>query len=63
MKEYKIQVTETISIIVGVTAVSAQMAERIVKRRYRDGEVGLDYSDATIVYSDYDYVNFDLIED
>ena len=56
MKEYKIQVTETSSRIVEVTASSAEMAERIVKKMYMDEDVVLDYAD-------YDYVNFDLIED
>ena len=56
MKEYKIQVTETSSRIVEVTASNAEMAERIVKKMYMSDEIVLDYSD-------YDYVNFDLIED
>ena len=56
MKEYKIQVTETSSRIIEVTASSAEMAERIVKKMYIEEEVVLDYAD-------YDYVNFDLIED
>ncbi len=56
MKEYKIQVTETSSRIVEVTASDAEMAGRIVKKMYMDEEVVLDYAD-------YDYVDFNLIED
>lgn len=56
MENYKIQITETISRIVEVTASNAEMAEKIVKRMYRDEEVTLDYGD-------FDYANFHLIEE
>ena len=55
MKEYKIQVTETSSRIVEVTASDAEMAERIVKKMYMNDEIVLDYAD-------YDFVDFDLIK-
>lgn len=56
MKKYKIQVTETSSRIIEVTASDAEMAERIVMKMYQNEEVVLDYAD-------YDYVDFNLIED
>jgi hypothetical protein len=54
MKEYEVKIIETASRIVTVTASSADMAERIVKKMYHDEDIVLDYSD-------YDYVEFNLI--
>jgi hypothetical protein len=45
MKEYKIEITETLSKIVEVYASSEEMAMRIVKDRYMDEELTLDYAD------------------
>ena len=54
MKEYEVKIIETASRIVTVTASSADMAERIVRSMYHDEDIVLDYSD-------YDYVEFNLI--
>jgi hypothetical protein len=54
MKEYEVRIIETSSRVVTVTASSGDMAEKIVARMYRDEDIVLDYSD-------FDYVNFDLI--
>jgi hypothetical protein len=56
MKEYEVNITETASRIVTVTASSAEMARRIVRDRYCDDEIVLDYSD-------HDSVDFEVIED
>lgn len=54
MKEYEVKIIETASRIVTVTASSADMAKRIVKDMYHDEDIILDYSD-------FDYVEFNLI--
>jgi hypothetical protein len=45
MKEFEVKVIETASRIVTVTASSADMAEKIVRRMHRDEDIILDYSD------------------
>lgn len=45
MKEYQIEIQETLARIITVTASNEEMAMRIVKDRYFDGEIVLDYGD------------------
>ncbi len=52
MKEFEVKITETLSKYVTVTASSADMAEAIVKRMYRDEDIVLDYTD----FDDVDFV-------
>lgn len=56
MKTYKIRITEYLSKIVEVTASSEEMAMRIVKDRYYDEEIVLDYGD-------FDDVEFNNVEE
>ena len=56
MKTYKVVITEYLSKIVDVTASSEEMAIRIVKDRYFDEEIVLDYGD-------FDDVEFNTFEE
>jgi hypothetical protein len=56
MKTYKIRITEYLSKILEVTASSEEMAMRIVKDRYYDEEIVLDYGD-------FDDVEFNNVEE
>lgn len=56
MANYKIRITEYLSKIVEVTASSEEMAMRIVKDRYYDEEITLDYAD-------FDEVEFNNVDD
>jgi hypothetical protein len=51
MKTYTIRIIETLSREVEVTASSAEMAEKMVKRMYRDEDITLDSGD-------FDFVDF-----
>jgi hypothetical protein len=53
MAKYKVRIVEYLSKIVEVDASSEEMAERIVKDRYFDEEIVLDYGD-------FDDVEFEL---
>jgi len=56
MEEYKVTITEYLSKIVTVTASSEEMAMRIIKDRYFDEEITLDYGD-------FDEVEFNMYEE
>jgi hypothetical protein len=56
MKEYKVTITEYLSKVVTVTSSSEEMAMRIVKDRYFDEEITLDYGD-------FDEVEFNMYEE
>ena len=45
MKEYQIEIQETLARIITVTASNEDMAIKIVKDRYHDGEIVLGYGD------------------
>jgi len=49
MKEYNIEIVETLRRVITVTASTKEMAMRIVKDRYFDEEIVLDYSDSDLV--------------
>lgn len=54
MEEYDVQITETSSRIVTITANSSFNAEIIAKEMYYSEEIVLDYTD-------YDFTEFELI--
>ena len=56
MAKYKVRITEYLSRIVEVTASNEEMAMRIVKDRYFDEEIVLDYGDC-------DEVEFNNVEE
>ena len=56
MAKYKVRITEYLSKIVEVEASDEEMAMRIVKDRYFDEEIVLDYGD-------FDDVEFNNIEE
>jgi hypothetical protein len=56
MAKYKVRITEYLSKIVDVEASDEEMAMRIVKDRYFDEEIVLDYGD-------FDEVEFNNIEE
>ena len=56
MKEYEVNIIETASRIVTVTASNAEMAKRIVRDMYCDDEITLDYAD-------HDYTDYVVMED
>ena len=56
MKEYEVNIIETASRIVTVTASNEEMAIRIVRDMYCDEEIMLDYAD-------HDSTEFELVED
>ena len=56
METYKVRITEYLSKIVEVTASDEEMAMRIVKDRYFDEEITLDYGD-------FDEVEFNMYEE
>ena len=51
MEEYEVQIIETASRIVTITANSPEMAREIAEEMYRDEEIVLDYDD-------YDFTEF-----
>lgn len=55
MKDYKIEIKETLKRTISVTASNEYMAMLIVKDRYRDEEIVLDYGD-------FDEVEFNNLE-
>ena len=56
MGTYKVRITEYLSKIVEVTASNEEMAMRIVRDRYFDEEIVLDYAD-------FDEVEFNNVEE
>ena len=52
MAKYKVTIIETLSIIIEVEASDEHYAERIVKDRYFDEEIVLDYGD----FDDVDFI-------
>jgi hypothetical protein len=54
MQEYNVEIIETSSKYVTVTASSADMAERVVRSMYNSEEIVLDYSD-------FDKVEFNTV--
>ena len=56
MASYKVKVLEYLSTIIDVEASSEEMAIRIVKDRYFDEEIMLDYAD-------FDEVEFEMYND
>ena len=51
MEKYEVQIIETASRIVTITASNAEMARKIAKEMYHDEEIVLDYDD-------YDFTEF-----
>jgi hypothetical protein len=49
MKEYNIEIVETLRRVITVTASDEEWAMRIVKDRYFDEEIVLDYNDSFLV--------------
>jgi hypothetical protein len=56
MATYKVRITEYLSKIVEVTASDEEYAIKVVKDRYFDGEIVLDYAD-------FDEVEFNIYEE
>ena len=54
MEEYDVQIIETASRIVTITANSPEMAREIAEEMYREEEIVLDYDD-------HDFTEFELI--